>query len=42
MCILKQIEEREEAHMLQEELKEQEGEQVLENLERLQMEELEV
>lgn len=42
MCILKQIKERQEERMQQNTLKEQEGQQLLENLERLQMEELEV
>ncbi|KAI4874354.1 hypothetical protein NFI96_022212, partial [Prochilodus magdalenae] len=42
MCILKQIEDRLEECMLEEEMKEQEGQQMLENLERMQMEELEV
>ncbi|XP_060778871.1 cilia- and flagella-associated protein 45-like [Neoarius graeffei] len=41
MCILKQIEERQEERMLQDELKEQEGQKMLENLEKLQMEEME-
>uniref|UniRef100_A0A4W4HJ22 Cilia- and flagella-associated protein 45 n=1 Tax=Electrophorus electricus TaxID=8005 RepID=A0A4W4HJ22_ELEEL len=41
MCILKQIEERLEEQLLQEEMKEQEGQQMLENMERMQMEELE-
>lgn len=41
MCILQQIEERMEDRMLQDELREQEGQQMLENLERMQMEELE-
>ncbi|KAF5905486.1 cilia- and flagella-associated protein 45, partial [Clarias magur] len=40
-CILKQIEDRQEERMLQEMLKEQEAQQMLEKLERLQMEELE-
>uniref|UniRef100_A0A3P9AAU7 Cilia- and flagella-associated protein 45 n=1 Tax=Esox lucius TaxID=8010 RepID=A0A3P9AAU7_ESOLU len=39
--IVKQIEERLEDRMLQDEIKEQEGQQMLENLERIQMEELE-
>lgn len=42
MCILKQIEERQGDRTQQDMLKEQEGQQLLENLERLQMEELEV
>lgn len=42
MCILKQIEKRQEERMLQEELKEQEGQQMLEKLEKLQIEELKV
>lgn len=42
MCILKQIEERQEERMLQDELKEQEGQKMLENLEKLQMAEMEV
>lgn len=42
MCILKQIEERQGERTQQDMLKEQEGQQMLENLERLQMEELEV
>ncbi|XP_041920477.1 cilia- and flagella-associated protein 45 isoform X1 [Alosa sapidissima] len=41
MCILKQIEERMEDRLLQDELREQEGQQMLESLERMQMEELE-
>ncbi|KAL7870424.1 hypothetical protein SRHO_G00079210 [Serrasalmus rhombeus] len=41
MCILKQIEERLEERMLDDEVKEQEGQQMLESLERMQMEELE-
>ncbi|XP_076850628.1 cilia- and flagella-associated protein 45 [Brachyhypopomus gauderio] len=41
MCILKQIDERLEERLLQDELKEQEGQQLLENMERMQMEELE-
>uniref|UniRef100_A0A8B9K4Y5 Cilia- and flagella-associated protein 45 n=1 Tax=Astyanax mexicanus TaxID=7994 RepID=A0A8B9K4Y5_ASTMX len=40
-CILKQIEDRLEERMLEEEVKEQEGQQMLENMERMQMEELE-
>ncbi|XP_072551518.1 cilia- and flagella-associated protein 45 isoform X2 [Salminus brasiliensis] len=40
-CILKQIEDRLEERMLLDEVKEQEGQQMLENLERMQMEELE-
>ncbi|KAI5098006.1 cilia- and flagella-associated protein 45 [Silurus meridionalis] len=41
MRIIKQIEERQEERMLQNELKEQEGQQLLENLAKLQLEELE-
>ncbi|XP_012679476.1 cilia- and flagella-associated protein 45 [Clupea harengus] len=41
MCILNQIEERVEERLLKDELREQEGQQMLENLERMQMEELE-
>ncbi|XP_063061143.1 cilia- and flagella-associated protein 45 isoform X2 [Engraulis encrasicolus] len=41
MCILKQIEERTEDRLLQDELREQEGQQMLETLERMQIEELE-
>ncbi|XP_058606975.1 cilia- and flagella-associated protein 45 isoform X3 [Onychostoma macrolepis] len=40
MCILDQIQMRLEEKMLQDELKEQEGQQLLENMERMQMEEL--
>jgi hypothetical protein len=40
--IINQIEERLEDRMLQNEMKEQEGQQMLENLEKMQMEELEV
>lgn len=42
MCIMKQIEERQEENMLQDELKEQSKQQLLESLERMQVEELEV
>lgn len=42
MCILKQIEERQEERMQQDELKDQERQQMLKDLERLQMDELEV
>lgn len=42
MCIVKQMEERVEERMLDEERREQEGLEMLENLERLQMEELQV
>ncbi|XP_066541257.1 cilia- and flagella-associated protein 45 [Hoplias malabaricus] len=41
MCILKQIDERLEKRMLEDEVKEQEGQHMLENLEKMQMEELE-
>lgn len=40
LCILDQIQQRLEDKMLQEEVKEQEGQQMLENMERVQMEEL--
>lgn len=39
---MKQIEERQEENMLQDELKEQSKQQLLESLERMQVEELEV
>lgn len=42
MCILDQIQMCLEEKMLQDELKEQEGQQLLENMERMQMEELKV
>ncbi len=42
MCILDQMQMRLEEKMLQDELKEQEGQQLLENMERIQLEELKV
>lgn len=42
MCIIDQIQTRQEEKLLQDEMKEQEGQQLLENMERMQMEELKV